>query len=635
MCGIAGFIDFNNKLDQEHLVQMRDALAYRGPDDKGDLLIRTATATIGLGHRRLSIIDLSPLGHQPMSAQGYHIVFNGEIYNFQEIRNTLETRGHQFSSHCDTEVILKAFIEWGSRAVDQFIGMFAFAIYDENHQRLHLFRDRAGVKPLYYFWDGSCLLFASELKSFHPVPAFSKKLNIAAVRMFLNFGYVPTPNSIFQDTYKLKPGSYVTLNLQDRMLDESVYWNVFDCYDQPKLDVSFEEATREVEKLLISAFNYRMVADVPVGVFLSGGYDSSILAAILQKHSAQRIKTFTIGFPESSFNEAHHAKAIANHLGTDHTEHYCSSKDAIELLPQLPYIYDEPFGDGSGIPTTLVSKLAVKDVKVALSADAGDEIFAGYDKYTVFLDYFRKFSRIPTPAARVLASTLRTAGPLWRRLFKHGYNVDTRIYKVSQILKDGKDINSVFKALNQIYGEMELDDIIAAGHSHSEPFTFFDERLSHEENDLHKMLATDYKTYLLDDILTKVDRATMSVSLEGREPFLDHRIIEYVARLPAYYKSRDGSGKYLLKTLAHTYIPQSLLDRPKMGFGVPMELWLKDALRPFIEKYLDPARIRRNGLFNPEKIDSIRKAFFGGQRFNVTKLWFLLLFEMWYERWME
>ncbi|HLT82126.1 MAG TPA: asparagine synthase (glutamine-hydrolyzing) [Cyclobacteriaceae bacterium] len=635
MCGIAGFIDFSNKLDQQHLVQMRDALAHRGPDDKGDLLVRAPTATVGLGHRRLSIIDLSPLGHQPMSAQGYHIVFNGEIYNFQEIRKPLVELGHQFTSHCDTEVILRAFIEWGPKAVDRFIGMFAFAIYDENQNRVYLFRDRAGVKPLYYFWDGSCMLFASELKSFHAVPAFSKKLNIAAVRMFLNYGYVPTPHAIFQNTFKLKPGSYITLGLQDRKLDEEVYWNVLDYYEKPKLDISFDEAMGEVDKLLTSAFNYRMVADVPVGVFLSGGYDSSILAAILQKHSTQRIKTFTIGFHESSFNEAHHAKAIANHLGTEHTEQYCSSKDAIELLRQLPHIYDEPFGDSSGIPTTLVSKVAVRDVKVALSADAGDEIFAGYDKYKVFLEYFRKFSRIPTPAARVFASTLKTTGPLWQRLFKRAYNIDTRIYKISQILQDQKDINSVFKALNQIYGEMELDDLIAADQSYSEQLTFFDERLDHEESDLHKMLATDYKTYLLDDILTKVDRATMSVSLEGREPFLDHRIIEFVAQLPGHYKYRDGTGKYLLKQLAHTYIPQELLDRPKMGFGVPVEMWLKDALRPLVEQYLDTTRIRRNGLFNPDKIETLRTAFFGGQKFNVTKLWFLLMFEMWYERWME
>lgn len=635
MCGIAGFIDFHHQLEQHHLLRMRDALAYRGPDDKGDLLLQTPAARIGLGHRRLSILDLSPMGHQPMTFEGHHIVFNGEIYNFMEIRAILEGKGYRFESHCDTEVILKAFIEWGVACVDRFIGMFAFAIYNQRDNELYLFRDRAGVKPLYYSWNKGRLLFASELKSFHGILGFEKRINLESVRMFMNFGYIPAPHSIFEHTYKVRPGSYLKFNLNTRHLDEVIYWNVVEYYNKPKIDISLSEVSAEIEKILISAFNYRMVADVPVGVFLSGGYDSSILTAILQKNSTRRIKTFTIGFNEEDFNEANHAKSIAEHLGTDHSEHYCSSRDAIDLLPQLPYIYDEPFGDSSAIPTTLVSKLAVQEVKVALSADAGDETFAGYKKYITFLEYFKKFNSIPWPADKLLAWGTRNASPLLRKLLKNAYNIDTRIYKLNQLLENKRDINTFFKTLSQFYGDIELDNLIVAGNAKRDSPTYFDERLNHDGDELNKMLAIDYKTYMSDDILTKIDRATMSVSLEGREPLLDHRIIEFAAQLPSDFKYRDGSSKFILKQIAHHYIPQSLLDRPKMGFGIPVEIWLRDALKPFIGHYLDEDRIRRNGLFNPAKVEEIKKAFFTGRKFNVTKLWFLLMFEMWHEYWME
>ena len=383
MCGIAGFIDFNKKSNQELLVNMTDTLEHRGPDDKGYKIWNTEKAAIGFGHRRLSIIDLSPLGHQPMYSKNgrWSIVFNGEIYNYKEIQTELIQIGYEFASNSDTEVILNAFDCWGKQAVHKFIGMFAFALYDMKEQKIHIYRDRAGVKPVYYYWKDNLFLFASELKAFHQHPNFHKDIDVDAVALYFSYTYIPAPYTIFKDTHKLIPGHFLTIDLDSQKITTEKYWDVYDYYAKPALKISKEEAKEETKNLLKSACEYRMVADVPVGVFLSGGYDSSIVTALLQQDRTEKIKTYTIGYADKRFNEATYAKEVATLLGTDHTEYYCPVQDAVDILLTQPHYYDEPFWDSSAIPTTIVSKLARQSVTVALSADGGDEIFAGYHRY--------------------------------------------------------------------------------------------------------------------------------------------------------------------------------------------------------------------------------------------------------------
>jgi asparagine synthase (glutamine-hydrolysing) len=379
MCGITGFIDFSKQSSRETLVAMRETLIHRGPDDQGEAILDTPAARVGLGFRRLSIIDLSPLGHQPMTndANGDVVMLNGEIYNYKEIRKELEALGHSFKSNSDTEVVLKAYMQWGKKSVDRFIGMFAIALYSKNANRIIFFRDRAGVKPFYWYWQDGLFLFASELKAFHAHPLFKKEIDINALSLFLQHGYISAPWCIFKNAHKLMPGHTLTVNLENQEMNIEKYWDITDQYNQPKLDIPFSEAVDTTEKVLSSSFQYRMVADVPVGVFLSGGYDSTCVTALLQNNATRKIKTYTIGFRETAYNEATYAKAVAEHLGTDHHEYYCTISDAIDIVPILSDYYDEPFGDSSAIPTLLVSRIARQHVTVALSADGGDEIFAG------------------------------------------------------------------------------------------------------------------------------------------------------------------------------------------------------------------------------------------------------------------
>lgn len=390
MCGIAGFVDFESSSNEDVLNKMTLSLQHRGPDGQGIYFKETAAAQIGLGHRRLSIIDLSECGSQPMHYNGLHIIFNGEVYNFAEIRLELEKKGHQFTGHSDTEIILHAYQEWGIDTIQQWKGMFAVVIYDENKNELIAIRDRAGVKPFYYYWQDGLFLFASELKAFAQHPNFKKEIDPSAVASFLQYGYVSFPHCIYKNTFKLPAAQVLKLDLNTQQLSTIRYWNVYDYYNKPKMDMGFDEAMKETETILQKAFNYRMVADVPVGVFLSGGFDSSCVTALLQKDSTEKIKTFTIGATDESLDEAPYAKQIAEHLGTEHTEYYCTPKEALDIIPELPYYYDEPFADSSAIPTILVSRLAREKVTVALSADAGDEIFAGYNRYDYLLTYGKK-----------------------------------------------------------------------------------------------------------------------------------------------------------------------------------------------------------------------------------------------------
>ena len=631
MCGIAGLVDFGRKTSLDTLKKMTDVLFHRGPDDGGYFFEGFAQSQVGLGHRRLSILDLSNHGHQPMAFDHLTMVYNGEVYNFKEIRVELEKLGYAFESHSDTEVILIAYHQWGLQMVHRLNGMFAIAIFDSQKQTLTLIRDRAGVKPLYWYQKDGLFMFASELKSFHEHPAFVKELNHDGLALFLQYGYIPQPHTIFNYTHKLQAGHSLELNINNSTLNITKYWDVIDCYNQPKLDISEQEAMDETERLLKSACEYRMVSDVPVGMFLSGGYDSSAVTALLQSERTEKLKTFSIGFHEEKFNEAHHAKKVAEHLGTDHTEYYCTQKDALDILPKLPEIWDEPFADNSVIPTTLVSKLAREQVTVSLSADGGDEVFGGYDKYKQAAHYHHLFNKVP--ARSLLAKTLSMIPPEKTGLDLLIRNFSGRYHRALAVMAADSQ-NQSMNNLEKFFLDSELPVLVKFKTGKIQ--TCFDDvwQLNSQLGDLDKMMAIDYKTYQLDDILTKVDRATMSVSLEGREPLLDYRLIEYVARLDPSLKIKQGDKKYLLKQITHKYLPKEMMDRPKMGFSVPIIEWFSDELKHYLDHYFDPVLLEKQGLFNVKQLTKMKTQYLAGQKHHIGKLWTILVFQMWYERWM-
>lgn len=631
MCGIVGFIDFKSNTPQDVLYTMKNSLRHRGPDDSGTFFKNTGFGTLGFGHTRLSIIDLSPLGHQPMVVDQYTITFNGEIYNFAEIKEVLKQGGISFKSNSDTEVILRAFQRWGIRCIDQFRGMFSFSIYDEQAQKVWIVRDRVGVKPLFYYQNNDLILFSSELKAFHHHQQFqqTKEIDIASLSLFLQYSYIPGPHCIFKNTKKLSPGHFLEISLKSQTVVETPYWSVFDAYNRPVLAISEEEAILETERILTESFNYRMVADVPVGVFLSGGFDSSAVAALLQKDRTSRLKTFTIGFDVTGFDEAPDAKKIANYLGTDHTEYYCTPEDALAIIPRLPEIYDEPFADNSTVPTVLVSQLARKSVTVALSGDGGDEIFAGYNKFNQSLKYSEGWG----VAKKALAGAMNIISPEYVPFFQSQYNFTTRYEKVKQILGSEKP-TEIMKIIAQYIPESEVKKILKS--DYKEYKTSFDLNGELRNNDpLARLLAVDYITFLNDNNLTKMDRATMSVALEGREPFLDQHIIEFVAQVPSAYKIKNGVNKHLLKQIVYKYLPQSMMDRPKKPFIAPLSVWFMEQLKDFFLHYLDSQKLSKEGFFNTAPILLMRDQFLNGKPINHQKLWNILMFEMWYEKWMK
>ena len=623
MCGISGFCDFNKRLKKETLEKMTDALSHRGPNDKGYSFYESQLATIGLGHRRLAILDLSKQGHQPMVYENYEIVYNGEVYNFKEIKVELEKHGYIFESESDTEVILKAYHKWGIKAVDRFNGMFAISIYDKNLDKIICIRDRAGVKPFYYFFKNGLFLFSSELKSFYTLDSFKKDINIESVKEYLKFGYIPQPLTIFKDTYKLESGNYLELDLKTKEITKQNYWNVKDFYAKDKLDISFNEALDETEKLLVKSFDYRMISDVPVGVFLSGGYDSSAVSAILKANSAQKIKTFTIGFKEENYNEAIYAKKVANHLGTDHHEHYLSQKDALEILPTLSEIYDEPFGDSSSIPTIMVSQFAKKHVSVSLSADGGDELFSGYPSYSKIHNMYNNFPK--SDFLKQIANIDRKINPY--KIGKHMniYNFEGKFYKFFELLKNNNNPSAFYNTNTKYFYDTEIEYLL---HQNVITSHYYD------KNTLDNMLMHSFNTYLNDDILTKVDRATMSVSLEGREPLLDYKLIEFVAQLPTKYKQHGNETKYILKEIVHKYIPKEMMDRKKMGFSIPIFEWFKEELKIYFEEYLSEKFILESAIFDYKYIDKMKKSYFKGNG-NPHKLWLILMFQMWWFKWIK
>jgi asparagine synthase (glutamine-hydrolysing) len=634
MCGISGLVDYNKNSDISILEKMNRILAHRGPDGEGYEMFNTEKAVVGLGHRRLSIIDLSEGGSQPKKYDDYYITFNGEVYNYEEIKKELEAKGHVFESHSDTEVVLHAYKEWGSDALQKFIGMFAFVIYDAQNQKIFGCRDRAGVKPFFYYHNNGLFLFSSELKAMMQHPSFEKNINIDAAAAYMQYGYVPTPHCIFNNAYKLKPGHFIEFDVKNNTLTTKQYWNVYDAYNQPTLKIDLPDAIVETEKLLTNAFNYRMVSDVPVGVFLSGGYDSSCVTALLQKDATEKIKTFTIGVPDAGLNEAPYAKDIAKHLGTDHTEYYCTEKEALEIVPQLPFFYDEPFADSSAIPTTLVSRIAREKVTVALSADAGDEVFAGYNRYDYFERFGKKINSVPGFIRKAVAAMMDVVPANSIPVLNKKYLFASRYEKLKMLLKNPSEQNlllSMISAFNQ-------DDIAVLFKGNIIKLTTgFDSKELKDENHtmLNFMMAIDYQTYLLDDILQKVDRAGMSVSLEGREPFLDHRIIEWAAKLPMEYKYNNGNKKFIIKEIVHKYLPKEMMDRPKMGFGIPIAAWLQNDLKQYVDKYFDEVFVIKQNLFNNTELQRIKKSFYEGKVERAEKIWYILMFQMWYDKWIN
>jgi len=635
MCGIAGFIDFLQETDIDVIKNMTNTIKHRGPDDVGYFYDNDKNTTIAFGHRRLSIIDLTQMGHQPMKFKHLTIIYNGEIYNFFEIREDLINKyNRNFESNSDTEVILQAFDQWGVDCVKRINGMFAFAIHDKLNNKVYLFRDRAGIKPLYFHIIPGLILFGSELKSFHKHPKFKKNICHDALAEYLQYGYVPAPLSIFQHTFKVMPGEYLEINITNQDVKKFKYWDVLDCYKEPKIQSTEEEILTELEILLKSACSYRLVSDVPVGLFLSGGYDSSCVAALLQKDNSVKINTFTIGFKESKYNEAGFAKDIANYLGTNHQEYFCSEKEAKEIIQELPSIFDEPFGDSSAIPTILVSRFAKKDVKVVLSADAGDEIFGGYTKYKTINNYHKYFNSIPKIGRKTISiifDKIRNVNLIEKINISNPLN---KYDAFTEILKNKSTTTEINKYLTKRISNKKLQSLCKFKIISNSSFLDHNYNYSKEYSELEKVFAIDYKTYLSDDILVKVDRATMSQSIEGREPFLDYRIIEYVSRLPFDLKIKQNNNKYILKKIVHKYIPEKLLDRPKIGFAIPIKIWFRDELKFYFEQYFDKKIIEKQELFNYEVINNMLIRFNNGVDDDFELLWFILIFQMWHKEWL-
>ncbi len=641
MCRITGFWDLTFKSDysaEKVITEMRDTLISGGPDDAGSYL--DTKNTVSFGHRRLSILDLSSLGHQPMEFENFVITYNGEIYNFRELRKELEKEGYTFISNSDTEVVLKFFHRWRFGAVHKFRGMWAFALWDKVKEELILCRDRVGVKPLYWYYKDGLFMFSSELKALHKHPKFYKELDKEALSLYLQYGYITFPYSIFKFTYKLEPGHFLKIDKQGN-IEKIRYWNVEDYFirgAQEKyewLNRNEEEIASELEKILTDSFRLRLVSDVPVGVFLSGGIDSSLVTALLQKEISKPLKTFTIGFYEEGYNEAEWAKKVANYLGTDHTEHYFTSSEALELVYKLPELYDEPFGDVSAIPTHLVSLLTKKQVKVALSADGGDEQFCGYQKYWNLEENVRKmrktacilsnfFMLLPPSLDAQFYDTLRSLFPKWT-------NLRDKYIKLRTLLTEG----SFLQQFDMVSKYFHCEDLRYFG------LDSFKSQMGKTNNknievldNFSKMMLVDLNTYLTDDILVKTDRATMGTALECREPFLDVKIFEYSSRMPIELKYRNGISKKILKKILYKYVPKELLDRPKQGFNVPIHEWFrfKKDLRALYLEYLNEDKIKREGLFNHKEVSKLLNNGLENKGIDSYKLWFLFVFEMWRER---
>ncbi|MBX3655508.1 MAG: asparagine synthase (glutamine-hydrolyzing) [Ramlibacter sp.] len=644
MCGLAGFLQFRVQEVGElkaQLAHMTDAIMNRGPDDVGSWL--DSEAGVSLGHRRLSILDLSPHGHQPMLSNDgrYVLLFNGEIYNHADLRVDLEKLGHiAWRGHSDTETLLAGFVTWGIRGtIERAVGMFAISIWDRKSGTLTLARDRIGEKPLYYGWQGdgsgSVFLFGSELKALRAHSAFSANVDRDALSLLLRHNYIPAPYSIYKGIAKLQPGCLLTVSLRQPEPQLSRYWSLVQVARRgasAPFAGSPERAIDALEGLLHDAIGQQMVADVPLGAFLSGGVDSSAVVALMQAQSVRPVKTFTIGFGDAAYNEAVHAKVVAQHLGTDHSELYVSSQQAFDLIPRLPTLYDEPFSDSSQIPTFLVSQLAREHVTVSLSGDAGDELFCGYNRYQMAAGVWRHLSKVPLPLRTLLARGVTALPPqTWSNMTSalpasmHAANLGDKLHKGARVL-GSTSLDALYLGLVSHWDDPS--SVVIGG---QEPPTLLTGNAPDLQglDPIQRMMALDMLTYLPDDILTKVDRAGMGVSLETRVPFLDHRVVEFAWSLPQSMKLRDGQSKWALRQVLYRYVPKALIERPKMGFGVPLDTWLRGPLRAWAEALLDEARLRREGYFHPEPIRQKWVEHISGKRNWAYHLWDILMFQGW------
>jgi asparagine synthase (glutamine-hydrolysing) len=651
MCGLAGFLTPQPASWGEPVLRrMTDTIERRGPDDSGYWL--DGEAGVALGHRRLAIVDLSAAGHQPMAsgAGRYVIIFNGEIYNHLALRAELHGAGHRpaWRGHSDTETLLAGFEAWGVKAtIAKCIGMFALAVWDRQQRELTLGRDRLGEKPLYYGWQGAfgsaAFLFGSELKALKAHPAFSADVDRGALSLLMRHGYIPAPYSIYQGIAKLPPGSLLTLSPLQRQPHATSYWSARSAVEQGVAQPfagTAAEAVDALESLLKDAVQKQMMSDVPLGAFLSGGVDSSTIVALMQavsrEQGASPVRTFTIGFEEESYNEAEHAKAVAGHLGTDHTELYVSPQQALSVIPKLPGLYCEPFADSSQVPTFLVSQLARQHVTVALSGDAGDELFGGYNRYVLGQQVWSKLKVLPPAVRRAAASALTSLSPAaWNRLLGpvQGLlpkslaqsNIGDKLHKGARVMaaRNGSELYRLLVS--------QWDDPTAIVIDGVEPPTALTDAagVPGAGQYVQQMMALDMISYLPDDILCKVDRAAMGVSLETRVPLLDHRVVEFAWRLPLEFKLRGGVSKWALREVLYRHVPRELIERPKMGFGIPLDVWLRGPLRAWAEDLLNEQRLRREGFFHPEPIRAAWTEHLSGRRNWAYRLWTVLMFQAW------
>jgi asparagine synthase (glutamine-hydrolysing) len=652
MCGIAGILDTSATTAADFLAcrasAMGTAIAHRGPDD-ADVWC-DAGAGIALAHRRLAVVDLSAAGHQPMRShdERFVIAYNGEIYNTAELRRALaQTPGFSgWRGHSDTEVLLEAVAAWGVKpALQRLVGMFAFALWDRREKRLMLARDRIGEKPLYYAQFGGMLLFGSELKALRAHPAFRSEVDRDVLALYLRHAYVPAPLTIFRGVSKVTPGCYVEFSPGRIGAEEVVYWSartVAEAGVAAPLQAAEAELVEQLDQLLRQAVSGQMQADVPLGAFLSGGIDSSTVAALMQAQSSRPVNTFTIGSREPGYNEAEHAKAVAQHLGTNHTELYVTPEEARAVIPRLPQIYCEPFADSSQIPTFLVAQLTRRHVTVALSGDAGDELFAGYNRYVFAQRLWQRLSLAPSPLRRLSAAALQSISPArWDRLLASARPVLPRRLRVAT---PGDKVHKLagvlgLDTLDDVYRRLvsQWQDPVAAVPGAVEPPTALTsaKELIGLRSPVERMTYLDLVTYLPDDILVKVDRAAMAVSLETRVPLLDHRVIEFAWRVPMRYKVRDGRGKHLLRAVLERYVPRSLFDRPKMGFGIPLDAWLRVELRDWAESLLSPSALKSVGAFEDSVVRAVWARHLSGRENLAYMLWCVLMYQAWHQHWSD
>lgn len=643
MCGLAGILSISQAPTESVLSSMANAIHHRGPDDQG-IWIDSSTG-IGLSHARLAIVDLSPAGHQPMQSLSgrFVIAFNGEVYNHLDLRNELnQAREFSWRGHSDTETLLAGFEIWGvEETIKKAVGMFAIAVWDKDQKNLTLIRDRLGEKPLYFGWQNDIFFFGSELKALKAHPLFDSSINRDAITLFLRHSCIPAPFSIYKNINKLIPGGMVTISLQDKNLSIRSYWSAADAANTGianRLEQNDEVAVDLLDDILRDAVKLQMAADVPLGAFLSGGIDSSTIVALMQAQSTEPVKTFSIGFHEEQYNEAHFAKEVAAHLGTQHTELYVKPEDALEVIPKLAKLYDEPFADVSQIPTYLVAKLARQHVTVSLSGDAGDELFCGYNRYLLTEKIWRHLGKTPRWLRKFIASVITSVSAeninkisriifsvLPKKYSLLGNQIGDKLHKGANVIVAENNFDLYRRLVSLIPNPEEY---VIGSH---EPSSVFSEPNHLPASNIEQMMLTDIKSYLSDDILVKVDRAAMGVSLETRVPFLDHRVVEFAWRIPLSQKLRDGKGKWLLRQVLYKYVPKSMIERPKMGFGVPIAIWLRGPLKEWAEKLINEERLKKEGFLQPEPVRKLWKEHLSGQRNWQYQLWHILMFQLWLE----